>query len=291
MADQMQAIKRRMKSVSSTERITNAMKLVSAAKLKQATNRFDYIRKHLEEEKRLYGQVLRTEEGVPDVYLEPRDGETLYLLLTSSKGLCGSYNTSITKAAGQIAEEEKGSCCFAALGTKGKEFCLREGLEMLETEREQMDEMGYEEAYRLAGEVLELYREGRFTSIRVLYASYLNSISHEVKAAPVFPLEAGGQAGDCDLTLMEYEPAGRELFDSLAQEYLALYLYSAIAEATLCEHSARRIAMKNASDSANEMLTELSIYYNRARQAAITSEIIEIIAGSEAQKLRGEAIE
>ena len=125
----------------------------------------------------------------------------------------------------------------------------------------------------------------------MLYASYLNSISHEVKAAPVFPLEAGGQAGDCDLTLMEYEPAGRELFDSLAQEYLALYLYSAIAEATLCEHSARRIAMKNASDSANEMLTELSIYYNRARQAAITSEIIEIIAGSEAQKLRGEAIE
>lgn len=88
---------------------------------------------------------------------------------------------------------------------------------MLETEREQMDEMGYEEAYRLSGEVLELYREGRFTSIRVLYASYLNSISHEVKAAPVIPLEAGGQAGDCDLTLMEYEPAGRELFDSLAQ--------------------------------------------------------------------------
>lgn len=216
MADQMHAIKRRMKSVSSTERITNAMKLVSAAKLKQATNRFDYIRKHLEEEKRLYGQVLRTEEGVPEVYLEPRDGETLYILLTSSKGLCGSYNTSITKAAGQIAEEEKGSCCFAALGTKGKEFCIREGLEMLETEREQMDEMGYEEAYRLSGEVLELYREGRFTSIRVLYASYLNSISHEVKAAPVFPLEAGGQAGDCDLTLMEYEPAGRELFDSLA---------------------------------------------------------------------------
>ena len=291
MADQMQAIKRRMKSVSSTERITNAMKLVSAAKLKQATNRFDYIRKHLEAEKRLYGQGLRTEEGVPEVYLEPREGETLYLLLTSSKGLCGSYNTSITKAAGQIAEEEKGSCCFAALGTKGKEFCLREGLEMLETERDQMDEMRYEEAYRLAGEVLELYREGRFTSIRVLYASYLNSISHEVKAAPVFPLEAGVQAGDCDLTLMEYEPAGRELFDSLAQEYLALYLYSAIAEATLCEHSARRIAMKNASDSANEMLTELSIYYNRARQAAITSEIIEIIAGSEAQKLRGEAIE
>ena len=90
MADQMQAIKRRMKSVSSTERITNAMKLVSAAKLKQATNRFDYIRKHLEAEKRLYGQVLRTEEGVPEVYLEPREGETLYLLLTSSKGLCGS---------------------------------------------------------------------------------------------------------------------------------------------------------------------------------------------------------
>ena len=151
MADQMQAIKRRMKSVSSTERITNAMKLVSAAKLKQATNRFDYIRKHLEEEKRLYGQVLRTEEGVPEVYLEPRDGETLYILLTSSKGLCGSYNTSITKAAGQIAEEEKGSCCFAALGTKGKEFCIREGLEMLETEREQMDEMGYEEAYGSQG--------------------------------------------------------------------------------------------------------------------------------------------
>lgn len=291
MADQMQAIKRRMKSVSSTERITNAMKLVSAAKLKQATNRFDHIRKHLEKEKQLYGQVLRTEAGVPEVYLEPRDGETLYILLTSSKGLCGSYNTSITKAVEQVAEEEKDRCCFAAIGTKGKEFCIREGLRMLETEQEQMDEMGYEEVSRLSEEVLKLYQEGRFTGIRVLYAGYLNSISHEIRVDSIFPLEAGKQAEDRDLTLIEYEPVGRELFDGLAQEYLTLYLYSAIVEATLCEHAARRIAMKNASDNANEMLTELSIYYNRARQAAITSEIIEIIAGSEAQKLRGEAIE
>ena len=291
MADQMQAIKRRMKSVSSTERITNAMKLVSAAKLKQATNRFDYIRKHLEKEKQLFEQVLRTEGKVPAVYLEQRDGGTLYLVLTSSKGLCGSYNTSVTKMAGQIAEQEKDRCCFLALGTKGKEFCVREGLALLETDCRQMDEMTYEEAWKLSGKLLEMYREGRFTGIRILYASYLNSIAHETKAESVLPLEEGKPGEEQELSLMEYEPAGEELFDGLAREYLALCLYSAVAEATLCEHSARRIAMKNASDNANEMLTELSIYYNRARQAAITSEIIEIIAGSEAQKLRGEAIE
>lgn len=289
MADQMQAIKRRMKSVSSTERITNAMKLVSAAKLKQATNRYDYIRKHLEKEKELFGQILRTEGKVPAVYLEQRDGKTLYIMLTSSKGLCGSYNTSVTKVAEQIAVREQERCCFLALGTKGKEFCVREGLALLETDYGQMDEMTYEDAWKLSGELLEMYRGGRFAGIRVLYASYLNSIAHETKAEAVLPLEAGEAEAEQELT--EYEPAGAELFDGLAREYLTLCLYSAVAEATLCEHSARRIAMKNASDNANEMLTELSIYYNRARQAAITSEIIEIIAGSEAQKLRGEAIE
>lgn len=291
MADQMQAIKRRMKSVSSTERITNAMKLVSAAKLKQATNRYDYIRRQLDKASILFRDILEQEERSPSVYLERREGITLYIVLSGSKGLCGSYNSSIMKAVSQIWEEEKGRCRFLALGTKGKEGCIRAGVDMQETEYGQMDEMVYEEISRLSQRLLKMYLEEEVTGLRLIYTSYLNSISHEVKVGSVLPLDAEGRQMEDNLSFMEYAPLDRGFFDGLAEEYITWYLYRTVAEATLCEHAARRIAMKNANDNANEMLTELTIYYNRARQAAITSEIIEIIAGSEAQKIGGRGIE
>lgn len=286
MADQMQAIKRRMKSVSSTERITNAMKLVSAAKLKQATNRFNYAKENLERLSDQFEEILRSEEKADTVYSEEREGKSLYFVLSGSKGLCGSYNSSVMKE----IEKYRETACFLPLGSKGKEFCVREKMEIFEPEGLEnvpIDALEYTQVAEICRQALKRYRDGSIAKIALVYTAYVNSIVHEVRVKELLPFTPEDPAGNGsvgDAGFMEYEPDSPEFFDRLAEEYLTLKLYSAIAESTLCEHSARRMAMKNASDNAKEMLTELSVYYNRARQAAITSEIIEIIAGAEAQK-------
>lgn len=286
MADQMQAIKRRMKSVSSTERITNAMKLVSAAKLKQATNRFNYAKENLERLSEQFEEILRSEEKADAVYTEEREGKVLYFVLSGSKGLCGSYNSSVMKE----IEKYRQTACFVPLGSKGREFCVREKMEIFEPkglENVPIDALEYTQIAEICRQALKRYRDGSIAKIGLVYTAYVNSIVHEVRVKELLPFTPEDPAGNGnvgDTGFMEYEPDSPEFFDCLAEEYLTLKLYSAIAESTLCEHSARRMAMKNASDNAKEMLTELSVYYNRARQAAITSEIIEIIAGAEAQK-------
>ena len=160
MADQMQAIKRRMKSVSSTERITNAMKLVSAAKLKQATNRFNYAKENLGQLSELFGQILRSEEKVDTIYTEEREGKTLYLVLSGSKGLCGSYNSSVMKE----IERYEGDACFLPLGSKGKEFCIREEMEIFEPEGIEnvpIDALEYTQVAEICRQALKRCQPGR----------------------------------------------------------------------------------------------------------------------------------
>lgn len=295
MADQMQAIKRRMKSISSTERITSAMKLVSAAKLKQATNRYEYVKKNLGKEAELFEKVLKQEEDAPSVYTQKREGKTLYLVIAGSKGLCGSYNSSITKEVQRIAKEEKDMCCFLPLGVKAEEFCVRGNFDTLQSGYEKDEELDYEKAENLSGRIIDLYLDGSITNVSFIRTIYRNSISHDVCIEKVLPFEkveeTSGDLTGGELAFLEYDHTGNEFFHDLAKGYLTVYMYEALAEATLCEHAARRTAMKNASDSAKDMLTELSVYYNRARQSAITSEIIEIIAGAEAQRTGGGAVE
>lgn len=285
MADQMQTIKRRMKSVRSTERITNAMKLVSAAKLKQAANRYEHIQKNISRVKLLFKDVLEREKEVPGGNREQGEGRILYIVFSSSKGLCGNFNASVIKVMEHLMEEGRGNHLFLPLGTKGQEFCAREGACLLDVDCVDSDAITYEEIQNLSKELLVKYQEGRIAEIRFIHASYLNSVSFEVEVKQIFPLQV--KESEESGFLMEYEKDRQTFFSSMVEEYVALCIYSALSESALCEHSARRIAMKNASDNAKDLLTELSVNYNRARQAAITNEIIEIIAGAERQKKRG----
>lgn len=292
MADQMQAIKRRMKSVSNTERITNAMKLVSASKLKHATAKHMFISKDLKlVTEQVYGAV--TKEGAPAHYRQERSGKTLYLVVTGSKGLCGGYNSNVTKEVQQIIDSGE-EAVFLSFGTKGRDFCQRQACEifpvketipgLLEIFGEPIDDWSYTQIQEISRQILDSYKKGEITKIVVIYTHYKNTIVQRLTSRQLFPLVTAQAEPEAFAAngYMEYEPCGEEFFDLFAVEYLALNLYGVIAESALCEHSARRMAMKNASDNAKEMLTELSVYYNRARQAAITNEIIEIAAGAEA---------
>lgn len=284
MADQMQTIKRRMKSVRSTERITNAMKLVSAAKLKQATNQYEHIQKNISRITKLFQEVLEREQDALGGTQEQNEGQSLYVVFTGSKGLCGNFNASVIKMLEQTAEEDREKHLFLPLGNKGKEYCFRERLPMLDVDGIYSDTMAYEEIQDLSKELLFSYQEGKIAEIKFIHASYLNSVSYDVRIKQILPL----QVKDAEESgfLMEYEKDRQTFFSGVLEEYIALCIFSVLSESALCEHSARRIAMKNASDNAKELLTELSVNYNRARQAAITNEIIEIIAGAERQRTR-----
>lgn len=284
MADQMQTIKRRMKSVRSTERITNAMKLVSAAKLKQASNQYEHIQKNISRITKLFQEVLEREQDATGGTQEQNEGQSLYVVFTGSKGLCGNFNASVIKMLEQTAEEEREKYLFLPLGNKGKEYCFRERLPMLDVDGIYSDTMTYEEIQDLSKELLFSYQEGKIAEIKFIHASYLNSVSYDVRIKQILPL----QVKDAEESgfIMEYEKDRQTFFSGILEEYIALCIFSVLSESALCEHSARRIAMKNASDNAKELLTELSVNYNRARQAAITNEIIEIIAGAERQRTR-----
>lgn len=293
MADQMQTIKRRMKSVSNTERITNAMKLVAASKMKHATDRYVFVKQELKQvSDQVYSVITRTD--APEVYSTQREGKTLYILITGSKGLCGGYNAAVIKLA-QYIKESGENACFLTLGTKGKDYCTHHDCELfwiedrkndglLDVFDEAVDDWTYPQFREMSSQIMEKYRSGEITKVVVLYTKYVNTIVQRVRRKQLFPLVPDPEV-KCDTdagVYIECEPNGAEFFDFFVEENLALLMYRYVAEATLCEHSSRRMAMKNASDSAKEVMTELSVYYNRARQAAITNELIEIVAGSEA---------
>lgn len=292
MAEQMQAIKRRMKSVGSTEKITGAMKLVSAAKLKQATYRFNYVSKHIEPLISRFNKILSCDENTPEVYFDaPVAKDEICILITASKGLCGSYNATLNKYASASNNAE--TTIFAPIGGKGHDFCLRSDSKIFEQESlskfysAAADEHSYDEIEQLSTKILNLYRKEEVSGIKIIYAKYRNSIAFDTETKQIFPLAspAVNNSEINDLGLLEYS-AETDFFDGLADSYLAMQIFRCITEATLCEHASRRIAMKNANDNAKEMLESLSIQYHRARQNAITNEIIEIIAGSESQKLQ-----
>lgn len=290
MAEQMQAIKHRMKSISNTERITNAMKLVAASKLKWATNRYTYFRQNLEQvAERL--SIAITKEDTDSIYREQKDGKTLYIMITGSKGLCGGYNSAVTTEALLRAHADTNRC-FLACGTKGRDFCFREKLELFPLNNEDssvrkmldipVDDWSYENIQKIAGQILNSYRCGTIAKIMVIYTHYVNTMVQNVQVKQLFPVEEkNGEDIRKNRFCFAYEPEDPAFFDFLAAEYLALNLYGLLTEAILCEYSARRMAMKNASDNAKEMLKNLSVYYNQARQASITNEMIEIISGAE----------
>ena len=291
MAEQLQAIKRRIKSIESTEKIANAMQLVAAAKLKQATNRFNYSKDHLTELASLFKREVDSFGFEEDrsAYTKPHEiAPSLTIVITASKGMCGSYNSSIIKELGNV----EAMTTFLPLGSKGYEYVKAHDLPLLEdyilglSEEDPIaheeikdrlsnfygkpsEEHSYEEILDLATRILARQHNGELAEVHLVYASYKNSISYEVVNKNILPVYNTGD--------------NVEIIPKLA-ELLAIRIYQAIAEASLNEYGARRLAMKNASDSAEEMLTGLETAYHRARQSEITDELIEIISGTESQR-------
>ncbi|MFR1722601.1 ATP synthase F1 subunit gamma [Emergencia timonensis] len=290
MAEQMQNIQRRIKSIGSTERITNAMKLVSAAKLRKAKSAFESSRLYLGRLLESIQETLDDVEDVPQRFLAgSRDVKNkCYVLITSSNGLCGSFNGNVIRTMTERLSEygnDYSNVRMVTIGSKGREYFAHHGVEILMEHDAPADTVTFEETKEISRPLMELYAKGEIDEIDIVYTSYINTLKQEVIIKKLLPIDihSKGEAGDYTNPI-EYGPSAEAVFSYLIPKYIELMIFSTCIESATCEYAARRTAMENANDNAKDILADLQLEYNHARQSAITDEIIEIVAGAEAQR-------
>lgn len=287
-AESMQDIKRRIKSVTSTEHITNAMKLVSAGKLRKAKAIFEKTNENSHYITHVIAEIFNSSpDDIPGKYLAGNREikTTCYIVVTSSRGLCGGFNSNILKEAQREIDEDWEEPVILAIGSKGKEYFEKRGYNVYDDYLAPPENISFLESREMSLPIIEMYNKGEIDEVVLIYTSFISSMEQEVKNITLLPFELEHDPEIIKYSKqVEYEPSVETVFNYLVPKYVEMMIYSAVVESATCEHAARRMAMENATDNAREMLDKLSLNYNRARQAAITDEIIEIVAGSEAQK-------
>lgn len=280
----MRDIKRRKESVTSTQQITKAMKLVATVKLQKAKARAERNKPYFNALYRTICSILSKTEHLEHPYLlENGSHRKAIIAITSNKGLAGGYNSNVIKevtAKGFSAQDVD----IYAVGRKGAEGLARKGYKIVEDDSEAINEPLYKDAIEITNRVLESYTKGEVGEIYMAYTNFKNTVSQEAKLIKLLPLNIDElPAGEEENTvLMNYEPEAEEALDVLIPKYISNLLYGAFVEALASENGARMQAMDSATTNADNMIADLSLKYNRARQASITQELTEIIAGSEA---------
>lgn len=287
-ANNMQDIKRRIKSITSTEHITNAMKLVSAGKLRKAKAIFEKSNENSHYITHTIAEIFNSsQEDIPQKYLAGNREvkTTCYIVVTSGRGLCGGFNSSVLKEAQREIDSDWEEPVIYAIGAKGKEYFEKRGYKIQGDYLAPPEDISFLESREIARPIIDMYNSGDIDEVVLIYTSFISSMEQEVKNIVLLPFEVEHDPDIIrDIKQIEYEPSVEAVFNYLVPKYVEMMIHAAVVESATCEHAARRMAMENATDNAREMLDQLSLNYNRARQSAITDEIIEIVAGSEAQK-------
>ncbi|MFK8299505.1 ATP synthase F1 subunit gamma [Capnocytophaga canimorsus] len=275
-------IRSRISSVSSTMQITGAMKMVSAAKLKKAQDAILAMKPYAYKLKQLLEQ-LSSALGSDNVYNERPEGITNVLIvpITSNRGLCGAFNSNISKKALELeAQKYKNlNVKFYTIGKKGNDV-LKKTDKVFRHETHIFDNLNFAGASELASELMELYTSGQFDKIVLVYNSFKNAATQivmEETFLPIQTVEAKESATD-----YIFEPSKEQIVEELIPRSLKIQFFKALRDSVASEHGARMTAMHKATDNANELRSQLKLTYNKARQAAITGEILEIVGGAEA---------
>jgi len=280
----MRDIKRRKESVASTGQITKAMKLVSTVKLQKAKARAESNKPYFTMLYDTICSILARTGTIDHRYLRESDSKRKAVIaITSNRGLAGGYNNNIVKEiTAAFAPEDTD---VYALGKKGLEGLSRKGYHIIEDYSEVMNEPLYADAIHIGKNVLASYENGEVGEIYLAYTGFKNTVVHEPKLIKLLPISVEEIMKDVEidtLTLMNFEPEADEALDMIIPKYMNNIIYGAFVEAIASENGARMQAMDSATKNAEDMIDDLSLKYNRARQSSITQELTEIIAGAEA---------
>jgi F-type H+-transporting ATPase subunit gamma len=280
----MRDIKRRKASIQSTGQITKAMKLVATVKLQKAKTRAEQTKPYFDYTYSTMKSILGKTRMTTHPYLKPNGGtKKAIITITSNRGLAGGYNTNVTKLITQ-SDFKKEDVVIYPIGRKGKETLGRLGYEISSDYSDVINEPIYRDAVDIGNEVLEAYSDGRIGEIYLAYTEFKNTVSYEPKLIKLLPIE-NMEMEDTRMeksALMNYEPEEEEVLNQIVPKYIYSLLFGAFVEAVASENGARMTAMDSATSNAEEMIDDLSLLYNRARQSSITQELTEIIAGAEA---------
>ncbi len=279
-------IRRRIRSVQSTQQITKAMKMVSAAKLRRAQESIlrarPYAKKMLEVLNSLATRVDRSKHPL----LAERPEKRVHLVvITADRGLCGGFNGNIIRFASQTVKEKQSGAEALALdliGRKGRDFFRKRTTTVDRQWVGVFQKVKYDHAAEIAGHLAEIYEKGEVDAVYLIYNEFKSAISQRVVLEKLLPISK--LAFDEPQVFMDYlyEPTDQELFDTLIPKHVTYQVYRALLESQAAEHGARMAAMEGATKNAKEMIDRLTLYANRVRQAAITKELIEIVSGAQA---------
>ena len=280
----MRDIKRRKNSISSTQQITKAMKLVSTVKLQRAKSKAEETIPYFDTMYNTVCSMLAKAGQIDNVYLKPNDsGKTGIISITSNRGLAGGYNSNIVKAI-TGSDIPKENACIYNIGRKGNEGLTARGYNIVADYSEVMEAPVYVDAMNICNDVLKAYADGEIGEIYLAYTFFKNTVSHETRLIKLLPVEISEEdiANASTQAMMNFEPNEEEALALIIPKYVTSLIYGALIEAVASENGARMQAMDSATSNAEEMISDLSLKYNRARQGSITQELTEIIAGAEA---------
>ena len=278
----MREIKRRRGSIQSTQQITKAMKLVSTVKLQKARSRAENSKAYFEYMYQTVTSMLAKAGDVDHPYLKGGDSENIgIVVITSNRGLAGGYNANIVRMiVGSDLPKEK--VRLYTIGRKGADGLSRKGYQIAADYSDVIDEPTFADAQAIGKQLISDFTNGEIGEIYVAYTEFKNTVSHVPKLMKLLPVESVGIQGEGADALMTFEPNEEEAISLLIPKYMTSILYGAFVEAVASENGARMQAMDSATNNAEEIINDLELKYNRARQGAITQELTEIIAGAEA---------
>ena len=283
-----QDIKRRIRSVQNTRQLTKAMKMVSAAKLRRAQEAVTASRPYAEQ----MADILSSAAGRASVDLSPllerRDERRVeVVLLTGDKGLCGSFNGQILKTAQRFLDDLGGGVesSLTLIGKRGRDFFKRRHVNCRRSWTDVFRDVNFPLAQEIAGDVMERFTSGEVDAVYVLFNRFKSTMSQVPEVRKLLPIEPPAADVDPGGAIEEYiyEPAAASLLDTLLPKSVEMQVYQAMLESCAAEHAARMTAMDSATRNAGEMIDKLTLQMNRVRQAAITTEIIEVVSGAAAQ--------
>ena len=278
-------IRARISSVGSTMQITSAMKMVSAAKLKRAQDAITQMRPYANKLRELLVNLSSTLEGSDggDFAQEREVKKVLLVAITSNRGLCGAFNSNIIKKAKSLAENDYADVdvSFLTIGKKGSEFFTNNSFTVRSVHDSLYDELTFENTSAIAEDIMQNFLCGEFDKVILVYNQFKNAATQLVQAEQFLPVETPTEEG---ATIGDYifEPSKEEIVKDLIPKSLKIQLFKGVLDSHASEHGARMTAMHKATDNAGELKKDLTLTYNKARQAAITAEILEIVGGAEA---------
>lgn len=293
MAGQLKEVRNRIKSVQSTQQITKAMKMVSAAKLRRAQDAIIQMRPYARKLQDMLSNIVSNAEGGSagmSLAIERPVENVLLIVITSDRGLCGAYNANVQKMAIASIQEKyaaqfkKGKVTIWSIGKKGAEFFQKRNYKVDTTYRETFHNLNFQNVQLCAQAAVEAFRQKQFDAVELVYSEFKNAATQKFVAEPFLPIPKtvpveGKKTVKSDFI---FEPAMDVLIAELMPKILNTQLYKAVLDANASEHGARMTAMDKASENANDLLKSLKITYNSARQASITTELSEIVSGAAA---------